>query len=325
MFKWGIMGAGFISSQFAKGLAACNDMKVYAVASLSGKNPFQIEADVYYDSYEAMANDPEVDAIYIGTIHPMHMTCAKIAINAGKPVLCEKTVAMNAKELKEVLDLAEEKGVFFMEAMWSRFLPSVRSIRKMLTSGEYGKPQMIHIDFGSICPPEFKRIFDPKLGGGALLDVGVYGINLARFWLDAKPAEIHAWSKLSDKGIDLDTSVQLCMDDGTLVDVNCSIQRCMDGAAHIVTDKSELLIPYFWRPLLYYVGGLNRPFEYEKNPVEVSYPLEGNGYGYEAMELRRCLMNGLLESPDMTWAESLEIMENLDEIRRQGGIVYPED
>lgn len=348
MFRWGIMGAGYISSQFAKAIASAENMVVQAVASVSGKNPFGIKAEQYYESYEALAEASDIDAVYIGTIHPLHLSCARLCLEAGKPVLCEKPVTMNSAELAELIALAQAKQVFFMEAMWSRYLPAVRYVRQLLAEATCGNPQYMHITFGNCVPESNGRIHQAALGGGALLDVGVYGINLADYWLSGcnesrgqgkentafagfhlNPDKIRSHAVLNRESVDLTTGVWMMYDNGkgqsVVLDTSCSVQRNMPNRAVIVTDQAELVVPYFWRPDK--VLGYRLSHSFQANPciLEKCFPIEGNGYQYEALEAKRCIEAGLKESPDMTWEDSLRIMRQLDVIRSQCGICYPQD
>ncbi len=349
MFRWGIMGGGFISSQFAKGIESTEGMTVQAVASVSGRNPFGIRAERYCNSYEALAEAKDIDGIYVGTIHPLHFPCVKMCLEAGKAVLCEKPVAMNAGELKEMIALAEEKNVFFMEAMWSRYLPAVRYVREQLAEGVYGVPRYMHITFGNAVPESNARIHRSALGGGALLDVGVYGINLAEFWLpgedrfrqnqeaqtmksgcfDLESAEIHSWAVRNGETADLTTDVQMLYhhDQGksAVVNMTCSVERKLPNSAHIVTEQAEIYIPCFWKPDKILINTSGQDTQAGRCIVEKNIPMKENGYQYEALEVKRCVEAGLKESPDMTWEDSLRIMRKMDIIRSQCGIRYPQD
>lgn len=325
MFRWGIMGGGFISSQFAKGLEAVSDMTVEVLASKSGKNDYGIQADKYVNSYEELLADKNVDAVYVGTIHPQHFACVKSCLEAGKPVLCEKPVTMNARELEELLELAEKNNTFFMEAMWTRFVPAMSLLREELQAGIYGKVHNIHITFGGPAKPETRRLFEAKLGGGALLDVGVYGVNITRYLLGEAPDSIHAWSEKTEETVDLNTCIQLTYPCGCLADMVFSINRKVDNRAVIITDKAELEIPYFWRPDTVYHFAPNNDFRTDTLLEKRVVPVEGNGYHYEALEVRRMLQQGKKESALMSWEESLQIMRELDSIRKICGIRYAQD
>lgn len=325
MFNWGLMGSGIISSQFFKAVSDTKDMKVYAIASVSGKNPYNLQAEKYYNNYEALAEDPDVDAVYVGTIHPQHLPCVKICLEAGKSVLCEKPIALNSRQLNEMIELAGEKKLFFMEAMWTRYLPATRYIKEIIQDERYGKVHYIDLTFGYRGDGSIKRLYEAALGGGALLDLGVYGVNTADFWLQEEPCQIKAWAEKTEETVDLTTSVQFAYKSGAVVNMMFSLNRNLPNKAYIITDKAEFEIPYFWRPdtVLQYIPNGN--FNLDRLECKKEFPIESNGYNYEAVEAVRCINNGLLESSDMTWDTSARIMKQMDEIRRQCGIEYPQD
>lgn len=325
MFQWGILGGGFISSQFAKGIMSVPDMKVGALASRSGRNPWGISADRYYSSYEELAEDENICAVYIGTIHPEHAACARICLERGKPVLCEKPVTMNEKELEEILLLAQEKNLFFMEAMWTRFLPAVRWLKEELAKGTYGKIHHIHVTFGGPAPVHNRRLFEAALGGGALLDVGVYGISITDYLLGEHPKELHAWAEKTAETVDLNTCVQAVYPCGTLADMVFSINRKVNSKMIVVTDNAELEIPYFWRPDTIYELEPNHDFCTELLRKTWKFPVEGNGYQYEAVAVRDCVEKGDCQCSLMLWEESRAVMRELDLVRELCGISYPQD
>lgn len=325
MLRWGLMGGGFISSRFAAGLEVTEDMTVHAVASVSGNNPFGIRAKKSYRTYEELTADPEIDAVYVGTLHPQHLPCVRLCLETGKPVLCEKPVTVNSRELQEILSLAKEKQTFFMEAMWSRYLPAVRYLREILLEKTFGRTDFVQITFGSRADQSARRLFDVNLGGGALLDIGVYGINLASFWLGELPKEIHSHAECTEETVDLYTSVQLTYPGGAAADLTFSINRNLTDAACIVTENAEFTVPYFWRPDTILRNGLKGGFRVDRLQLRKEFPMVGNGYHYEALEVKRCLEEGLLESPDMTWQESMAVMKIMDTVRQQCGIRYPQD
>lgn len=325
MFNWGIMGGGFISSQFAKGLEAVPDMRVEALASRSGRNDRGISAANYYADYNEMLKNDRIDAVYIGTIHPQHLECAKLCLEAGKAVLCEKPVTLNSGELEEILELADRKQLFFMEAMWTRFIPLMRQLRQDIQDDVYGKVHNIHITFGGPAAPTTRRLWEARLGGGALLDVGVYGINVAEYLLGEAASEIHAWADLTGENIDKDICIQMKYPSGCLADMVFSITRKVDSRAVLITDKAELEIPYFWRPDTMYRFSPNADFRTDTLEEKKVVPVVGNGYNYEAQEVRRMLETGRIQSPVMSWEDSRSIMSQLDQIRKICGIVYPQD
>lgn len=324
-FRWGIIGGGFISSQFARGLQALPNTEAYAVASRTGKINERLNVEKIYSSYEELAADPKVDAVYIGTLHSQHMECAEICLKAGKPVLCEKPVTMNANECRKLIRLSQEKRVFFMEAMWTRFLPIPKKLKEICQSGKYGKIETIQISFGSPSEPSVERLFKAEFGGGALLDLGVYGVSFANMLLGEKPTAIHAWANTTDQKIDLLTSAQLEYPSGCVADLLFSIDRRLKNQAYILTEKAELCVPFFWRPEYLFQYPPNGAFILPQPSQHYYLPLDGNGYNYEAEEVERCIRNGEIESPGMTHRDSLDVMETMDEIRRQCGICFPND
>jgi dihydrodiol dehydrogenase / D-xylose 1-dehydrogenase (NADP) len=325
MFKWGIIGAGRISSQFAKGVEVSEDMEVYAVASRSQAALPECHATKYYSDYEALASDPLVDAIYIGTIHPQHFPRAKLCLEKGKPVLCEKPATIHAGQLQEVLSLAQKNDTFFMEAMWSRMIPANQYIRELTAEKKYGEIQYLSLSFGSNSPQTNRRLFDVNQGGGALLDVGVYGISMAEYWMNSKICEFHGWSEKTEDTVDLYTSLQASFENYAKADMTFAINRNLPNSAYLVFEEAEIYVPYFWRPDQVKLFSPNGNFKTDRLIETVEFPLKGNGFYYEAAEVKRCVENGQRESSYMPWNESIHIMNVLDSIREKFGIQYPQD
>ncbi len=323
-FSWGIMGGGFISSQFAAGIEMMGEAEIGAAASKSGKAG-PIAAKRYYRSYEQLAEDPEIDAVYIGTIHPMHYENVECCLRRGKPVLCEKPVTMNRKELDKLIKLAGEKGIFFMEAMWTRFIPACTYLKEQIVSGALGKIQHIQISFGERAGKEKERLFQAELGGGALLDIGVYGVNFAQWLLEEAPDYIGGWARKNEEGIDLTTFVQMQYPSGADVEITSSIEKKLWNTAFIITDTGEYVIPYFWRPDTLLCYDLNNGFQTERLREKKVFPVRGNGYQYEAAAVQEAIAGKKKESVIMPWKDSLAVMGLLDDIRRICGIVYPQD
>ncbi len=323
-FSWGIMGGGFISGQFAAALETMEDAEAGAVAFRSGKD-CPIAAKRYYNSYEQLAKDPEIDAVYIGTIHPMHFENAELCLKMGKPVLCEKPVTMNRKELIKLTELAEERETFFMEAVWTRFIPACSYIKEKIASGAFGKIRHMQISFGEKAGKEKERLFQARLGGGALLDIGVYGVNFAQWLLDEAPDYVGGWARKNEEGIDLTTFAQMQYPSGADVEITSSIEKKLSNTAYIITDKGEYVIPYFWRPDTLYCYELNGGFRTERLREKKVFPIRGNGYQYEAAAVQEAIVGKKKESAVMPWKDSLAVMQLLDDIRRKCGIVYPQD
>lgn len=320
--RWGILGTGNIAHKFATGLNDLPDTALVAVGSRS-----QASADAFADtfgiarrhaSYEALANDPAIDAVYIGTPHVFHKDNTLLCLNAGKAVLCEKPFAINAAEVNEMIATARGRGVFLMEAVWTRFLPHMLRIRELMAAGAIGEPRLLQADFGfrtEIDPAG--RLFDPALGGGALLDVGIYPVMLAHELFGA-PSDIQSFANLGVTGVDEEAAILLRHDQQQLSLLSTAIRLNTPHEATIMGTAGRIHIHApWWAPssfTLYQEGQ-------DAQQIEVDCPL--NGYNYEALEVNRCLRDGQLESDIMPLGESLAVTKTLDKLRAQWGLSYP--
>jgi len=321
-FRWGILGAGGIAHKFATGLTVLPDAQLIAVGSRTQHN-----ADKFGDtfniphrhaSYEALANDPEVDAIYIATPHPFHKENTILCLNAGKAVLCEKPFAINAAEAQEMIAVAREKGVFLMEAMWSRFLPTIIKAQSLIAEGAIGDVRMLNADFGfRTSVNEEGRLFNLALGGGALLDVGIYPLSLA-YLLFGKPATIASAAHLGETGVDEQAAIVLSYDKDQLALLSTATRTNTAHEALIYGTDGYIRIPDWWHAnkLILYKGGKEQTFD---------VPHDGNGYSHEAAEVAQCVRAGKIESETMSLDETLQIMHTMDAIRAQWGLKYPSD
>lgn len=319
--RWGIIGPGNIAKRFATGLKALPDARIIAIGSRTpGKaDTFAGEFDVphRHDSYQALVSDPDVDAVYVATPHPYHREHSLLALQAGKPVLCEKPFTINANEAGEIVRVAREKKVFAMEAMWSRFFPLMTRVRELLQSGAIGEVRMLQADFGfrSGVNPE-GRLFKPALGGGALLDVGVYTVSLASMLLGT-PDRITALATMGETGVDEQSAMLFGYSNGAIALLSTAIRTNTPHEATIIgTDGYLKIHRSWWTP---------KTMTLTKNGKEevIEVPFEGNGFHYEAAEVARCLRAGKLESDVMPLDESLSVMKTMDEVRAQWGLKYP--
>lgn len=324
VIRWGILGTGGISHQFARGLSSLTDGKLVAVGSrtLESAEKFAKEfgADRAHEGYDALANDPDMDAIYIGVPHPYHFENAMRCLNAGKPVLCEKPFTINAGELEKLIATAREKQIFLMEAMWTRYFPAMIKLRELIADGAIGDVRMIQAHFGF--RTEFRadhRLFAPELGGGALLDVGIYPISFASMIL-GEPSEVTSTAELGETGVDEQSAYLFKYAGGQIAILSSATRTAMPIEAMVIGTTGRIKVEHpFYMPstlTLTPAGG---------EPVTLSLPFEGNGYNYEAAEVGRCLREGLLESPTMPLDESLRLMRILDGIRAEWGLVYPSE
>ena len=321
LINWGILGPGSIAHRFAKGLQSVPDANLYAVGSRTQAKADEF-ADKYdapkrYGSYEALAEDPDVQAVYIATPHPQHKDAALLCLDHGKAVLCEKPFTVNAKEAAEVIALARAKDLFLMEGMWARFFPGMVRVRELLASGAIGEARMLQADFGfrTGVNPE-GRLFSPALAGGGLLDVGVYPISLASM-IFGTPTDISGLAQIGETGVDEMAAVTLKYAQGQLASIITGVRISTPSEATIFgTDGSLKLHAPFWNPvhLTLKAGGKTE---------EIDVPFEGEGFNYEAQEVQNCLRAGKTESAVMPLDETLAIMKTMDTLRSQWDLKYP--
>jgi predicted dehydrogenase len=320
---WGILGTGMIATKFAEGLMALPDAELVAVGSRSQSraDDFGYEFDVphRHASYTALADDPDVDVVYVATPHPFHRENSMLCLEGGKAVLCEKPFTINASEAEDVIALAREKGLFLMEAMWTRFLPVLVKTRELLAKGAIGEVRALFADFGfrTAFDPQ-SRLFDPHLGGGALLDVGVYPISLASMVFGTAPSRINGMAHLGQTGVDEQFAVILGYDQGRLAILTAATRTEMPQEAVLAGAEGRIRIHApWWRSTTL---TLSRPRQEDE---VLHLPYEGNGYNYEAAAVMDCLRAGRTESDVMGLDETLAIMQTLDRIRAQWGLRYP--
>jgi predicted dehydrogenase len=318
--RWGILGTGGIASTFASDLPLVDGAELAAVGSRSPATATAF-AEKHgfaraHGSWEELAADPDVDVVYVATPHAFHQAAAMTCLSAGKAVLCEKPMTLDLATSALLVQEARSRGVFLMEAMWMRCNPAVRRIAELVRDGAIGQVKAVHADFGLQGPFEpTHRLRDPQLGGGALLDLGVYPINLAHLILGA-PATLRSWAHLTPEGVDETTGLLLGYDSGAVAALTCSINGASRNAASITgTDGRIDLPPGFFTPQTF---TLTRGASVEV----VDVPFEGRGYRFEAEEVQRCLQEGLVESPLMPHATTLEIMGLLDAVREEIGVAY---
>jgi len=320
--RWGILGTGNIASQFARGLAALDDAELVAVGSRTADSAEafgeRFSAPRRHSSYAALASDPDVDAIYVATPHPLHHDNTIMCLESGKAVLCEKPFAINATEAQSMIATARARGVFLMEAMWTRFLPHIVRLRELLAAGTIGEVRMLQVDFGfrtSFNPQG--RLFDPALGGGALLDVGIYPVSLASMILGT-PQRVTGMAHLGETGVDEQSAMIFGYAGGQLALLSQAIRTNSPHEALLLGTVGKIRVhSSWWKSTTITLSVDGRPDEL------IDLPEVGNGYNYEAAEVGRCLRAGRTESNVMPLDETLAIMRTLDEVRAQWGLRYP--
>ncbi len=324
---WGILGCGKIARKFAADLRLVKDAELTAVGAREQKT-----ADVFvkdfpakyaHNSYEALVNNPEVDVIYVATPHGLHHEHVMLCLKHKKAVLCEKAFAINYREAKEMIDYAKAQDTFIMEAFWTRFLPHYLKMKELLAQNRVGSIKFLSAEFGfKPIPPFAPRIYEPGLGGGSLLDIGVYPIFLALDVL-GKPDQIDAVMTPASTGVDEQCAIRFQYKNGAIAQLFCSFATNLATGADIAGDQGRIRFTHrFHGPtsmLEYYSGAVDTR---EVIPFENA---SGNGYEYEARHVNECLGNNLKESPVLTHQFTLLLMETLDAIRTKAGINYPAD
>lgn len=321
-FRWGIIGTGGIAKAFARDLSYFNNHIVQAVGSRSLETAAEFALEfpgcTSYGSYTELVNDPMIDAVYIATPHPQHVANTILALNAGKPVLCEKPFAVNAIEAQAMVAASRENGVALLEAMWTRFLPHISTLRAILASGEIGEVVNVEADHGQfLIDHENPRLTEPALAGGALLDLGIYPVSFAHLVL-GKPMKITARGVLTAKGIDGQTSAIFDYQSGAQAVVTATLITSTPCRATIAGTLGRIEIDR-----TFYNPAAMRVIMRDGTVTEYPNTYKGHGLREQAAELERMVHAGEIESPLLTHKESIEIMQSLDEIREQIGLRYP--
>jgi len=320
--RWGILGPGRIARKFATGLRDAEGAELLAVGSRSSERAeaFAQEFDVprRHEGYESLAADEDMDAIYVATPHPMHKDNTILCLEAGKAVLCEKPFTINAAQAQAVIRVARERKVFCMEAMWTRFLPSIARLRELLADGAIGEVRMVCGDFGfrTGFDPE-GRLLNPNLAGGGLLDVGVYPLSLTQMILGS-PTRIASLAEIGETGVDEQCAAVLGYAGGQLAVIRAAVRTTMGQEAEVLGTEGRIRLHAGW-----WGGSRMTLMRAGAEPSDIDVPVKGNGYNYQAEEVMRCLREGKTESETMPLDESLAIVQTTDRIREQWGLKYP--
>ena len=322
--RLGILGAGKIARKMAEALASKpKGCECYAVASrsLDKAIAFAKEHNIEkaYGSYEELVNDPQVDIIYVATPHSHHYAHTRLAVEHGKPCLVEKAFTANAREAKELLAFAEQRGVFVTEAIWTRYMPMSRKIKEIMDSGAIGEPKVLT---ATLCYKidQVERLFKPELCGGALLDVGIYPITFARMYFGNDVIRTVSNVHYSDTGMDFHECISLSYRDGKMANLQAGALCQNDRQGIISGTKGYIRVDNINCPELIEVyQDFRKVAAYEK-PADMI-----NGYEYEVFECKRCIEEGLLESPLMPHAETIDVMCQMDKLREEWGVKYPMD
>jgi predicted dehydrogenase len=325
--RWGILGCGRIARKFAADLRLVADAELTAIASCN-KETLELFAKDFpckhlHNNYEALAANNEVDVIYVATPHSHHCEHTILCLNHNKAVLCEKAFAINSRQAKEMIKTAKDRKVFLMEALWTKFLPHYKKLQELLQQKTLGDIKSVLVNFGfKTSDKSPQRLFDPLLGGGTLLDIGIYNVFITMSVL-GKPDSIEATMSPSSTGIDEQIAVLFKYNSGAMAQLfssfttNLPVQAEINGSEGCIT-----LTTRFYEPSA--TIQLYRQMPGEKEIIAVEKEA-GFGYQYEARHVNECLKKGLVESPVMTHADTLLLMEILDRIRNKARIEYPAD
>lgn len=320
-YRWGIIGTGNIATQFATCLQVCDNAILQAVGSRSQESATafgdKFDIPVCHASYEALANDPTVDIVYISTPHALHKANSITCLQAGKAVLCEKPFTFNAADSQAVFDVAQEAGLFLMEGMWTRFFPVIKQVEDWIAQGAIGPVRMVRADFGYWMDYEERNwLWDLDLGGGSLMDVGIYAITLASIAFREAPKSIQGHARIAERGVDEQAAFVLGYSNGVAA-LSSAVRSKTDWDAFIYGEDGMIRIhDRFWQP---HKATLT-PREGNEKTVEI--PLDSLGFEYEIREVMRCLDEGLTECPAMPHAKTREIMKIMDTLRQQWGLCY---
>jgi len=324
--KWGIIGAGNIADKMANALKITPNNQLYAVASktpskaiiFADKNSVE---NVY--SYEEIVNNSEIDIIYVATTHNFHFDNAKLALEHGKHVLIEKPFTINAKQARELVRIAREKNLFLMEAIWTRFLPSIKMLKKKITNHEIGDVKQINISFGVFVEPKYeKRLKDPALAGGVTLDMGIYPISFVCYLLGELPLKIKSMTRFSDLGVDEVSNYIFQFPSGCLTNICTSYNLKMANVANVYGTNGFITFSQFpagQQFTIYKHEGKNNITD----KIDVLENNHNNGFIYQVEEVARCIREGKPESKIIPLNETISIMEVMDKIREEWGFIYP--
>ena len=325
--RWGILATGKIATGMVRNLALLDECEVVAVGARrqESADAFAAEHGIgrAYGDYRGLVEDPDVDVVYVASPHALHREHVELAFDAGKAVLCEKALTVEAADAEHIVALARERNLFLMEAMWMRCNPLVRRLQQLVASGALGEVRQVRADLGFVVDkPATDRLLDPALGGGALLDMGIYPLTFASLFL-GEPSTIAAVATLSEAEVDLNLAIGLGYESGAIASLTSSMTAWSPRTASIATDRGRIDLPeafhhptrVTWTPL---GDGVDGPPE----PEVLTGELIGTGLANEALEVVRCLRNGETESPLVPLDDSLALMRQMDTIRGQIGVHY---
>lgn len=326
IYNWGIIGAGIIAEKMADALHQNQNSKLLAVASKSidrAKNFADKNKVPIACSYNEIVNNNDIDIIYVATTHNFHFKNAKLALEHGKHVLVEKAFTVNAQEAKNLAKLAADRKLFLMEAIWVRFLPSYKLLKKMLMDGIIGDIKQLNVSFGNFVPKMYeKRLTDPALAGGVTLDMGIYPISFVCYILGELPTDIKSMTRFSDSGVDEISNYMFKFPSGCMVTINTSYNLGMKRTAYIYGLKGYIEFPEFQSGEKFSINMHNGSNEIISTK-EIIEKNNENGFVYQVEEVVKCISAGETESPIIPVKETIDIIKLMDGMRKEWGFKYP--
>ena len=321
--KIGIIGAGHIADVVTPTLVAMEAMECYAVSSRSLEKA-EVFAEKYgfekaYGSYEEMLRDPNVELVYIATPHSHHYEHMMLCIAYGKPILCEKAFTLNAQQAKKIQEAAAQKGVYVAEAIWTRYMPSRKVINDVLASGVIGKPNTLTANLSYIISHK-ERIHNPALAGGALLDIGVYGVNFALMHFGTDIERVESSVKMLDTGVDAMETITIFYRDGRMAVLTHSVFCRSDRKGIIHGDKGYMVVENINNP-----QSLKVYDTADREIASYNFSDQISGYEFQFAEAAACIAEGKTESDSMPMEDTLYVMEFMDSLRKQWNMVYPQE
>lgn len=321
-FKWGIIGPGRIAQKFADTVQKIPDGKIHAIASRSSEHLERLKKEMHaekgYQSYEELAKDEEIDAIYVATPHRFHYENTVLCLENRKPALVEKAFTTNAWEAEELIKTAKKNNIFLMEAIWTRYLPIYHEVKRWIDNGEIGQVQLVLSTLGFRAKRDSKdRLLNLELAGGTILDLGVYNLAVSQFFFPDYPQSISAEGYIGKTGVDESASVNLNYGDGKFAQFTCTFLTKPLTRVEVYGSTGTIIL----HPDMYHPP--KATLITEEKEEEITRPEDETGFEYEILEAQRCVREGKIESPLMTHQNSLDIMRMADEIRSQIGLSYP--
>lgn len=318
--KWGILGPGKIAGKFCRGLQHVENAEVYAIGSRSKSRAEEFakefKAEKIYSSYEELVKDEEVDVIYVATPHSFHFEHTLLCLKNKKAVLCEKPFGMNKQEVEKMIATAKKENVFLMEAMWTHFLPHFRFAIDLVRSEKYGKLKQLEADFGFAAPfDEEHRLYNKALGGGSLLDIGIYPVFMALSAL-GKPEKLAASAKFCDTAVDEDCNITFEYPEAVKAELHSNIGKETPTTAKLQFENATVTLnSRFHEPTSVHINT-------DQQEESIEFGVEANGYNFEAEHVQQMLLEGRTESTEMTFEKSLELIDMLDQIRKEIELEY---